>query len=69
MIHVTRRAALLPPTRLRVCRTFLTPVTDAIDQERRELFQSLGTMYEGYLSLPRPISSGHGGAKVCRADV
>ena len=30
---------------------FPDPVTDAIDQERRELFQSLGTMYEGYFVI------------------
>jgi type IV secretion system protein VirB4 len=48
---------------------FSRPVTEAIDQERRELFQSLGTMYEGYFVITATYFLRSWRAKVCRTDV
>jgi len=48
MVHVdaVRRAA--PNYSDRNLSSFTDPVSKAIDEERRQLFESLGTMYEGY---------------------
>ncbi|MDE2365778.1 MAG: conjugal transfer protein TrbE, partial [Betaproteobacteria bacterium] len=51
MIHVDAVRRPAPHYPERGLSHFPDPVTAAIDEERRQLFESLGTMYEGYFVL------------------
>lgn len=51
MIHVDAVRQPAPRYLERGCSHFPDPVCAAIDEERRRLFESLGTMYEGYFVL------------------
>jgi type IV secretory pathway VirB4 component len=49
---------------------FPDPVSAAMDEERRRLFEGLGTMYEGVFRADRDlVPAGSGATPVCRADV
>ena len=51
MIHVDAVRRPAPNYSERNVSHFKDPLTEAIDEERRRLFQGLGTMYEGYFVL------------------
>jgi len=51
MVHVDAVRRPAPKYAERALSHFPDPVSEAVDEERRRLFESLGTMYEGYFVL------------------
>lgn len=51
MVHVDAVRRTAPGYSNRECSHFPDPVSKAIDEERRQLFESIGTLYEGYFVI------------------